>query len=219
MNLTDGLLPATWLWLAHGLNLLLMLWALWRAPWRTLLSGERLHVLLGTCVALMVLWQIKAGVSPGLNFHILGSTLLLLMFDAPLALLGVAMVLFAVTLNGFGGWQAYSLNVLLMGALPVGISWLVWRLVERFLPSNLFIYIFVCGFFAAALAMAAIGLVSTLLFAMSGTYELDHLLTHYLPVFLLMIFPEAIVTGSFVTLLTVYRPQWIVTYDEDKMLR
>jgi uncharacterized membrane protein len=219
MNLPDGLLPTTWLWLAHGLNLLLLLWALWRAPWRTLISSERLHVFLGSCVALMVLWQIKAGVSPGLNFHILGSTLLLLMFDAPLALLGVALVLFAVTLNGFGGWQAYSLNVLLMGALPVGISWAVWHLVERFLPSNLFIYIFVCGFFSAALSMAAIGLVSTLLFAMSGVYALDHLLAHYLPVFLLMIFPEAIVTGSFVTLLTVYRPQWIVTYDEDKMLR
>jgi uncharacterized membrane protein len=219
MNLTDGLLPAAWLSLAHGLNLLLMLWALWRAPWRALLAGERLHVFLGTCVALMVLWQIKAGVSPGLNFHILGSTLVLLMFGAPLALLGMALVLFAVTLNGFGGWQAYSVNALLMGALPVGMSWMVWRLVVRFLPSNLFIYIFVCGFFAAALSMAATGLISTVLFAVSGAYALDHLLSHYLPFYLLMVFPEAIVTGSFVALLTVYRPHWIVTYDEDRYLR
>jgi uncharacterized membrane protein len=219
MNLPDGLLPAAWLWLAHGLNLLLILWALWRAPWRTLLASERLHVLLGTCVALMVLWQIKAGVSPGLNFHILGSTLLLLMFGAPLAMLGVALVLCAVTLNGFGGWQAYSVNALLMGALPIWISWTVWRLVERFLPSNLFIYIFVCGFSAAALSMAATGLSSTTVFALSGAYSLDHLLSHYLPFYLLMVFPEAILAGSFVALLTVYRPHWIVTYDEDKMLR
>jgi uncharacterized membrane protein len=219
MNLPDGLLPAAWLWLAHSLNLLLMLWALWRAPWRALLVDERLHVFLGTCVALMVLWQIKAGVSPGLNFHILGSTLLLLMFGAPLALLGVALVLCAVSLNGFGGWQAYSVNALLMDALPVGMSWMVWRLVVRYLPSNLFIYIFLCGFFAAALAMASVGLSSTVLFAASGAYSLDHLLAHYLPFYLLMVFPEAIVTGSFVALLTVYRPHWIVTYDEDKALR
>lgn len=219
MNLPDGLLPAEWLWLAHGLNLLFMLWALRRAPWRTLLAGEHLHVFLGTCVALMVLWHIKAGVSPGLNFHILGSTLLLLMFGAPLAMLGAALVLCAVTLNGIGGWHAYSVNSLLMGVLPVGISWLVWRLVDRYLPSNLFIYIFVCGFFAAALAMAATGVVSTALFAVSGAYSFDHLLSQYLPYYLLMVFPEAILTGSFVALLAVYRPQWIVTYDEDRYLR
>jgi uncharacterized membrane protein len=219
MNLPDGLLPAEWLWLAHGLNLLCLLWAMWRAPWRTLLAGERLHVFLGTCVALMVLWHIQAGVSPGLNFHILGSTLLLLMFGAPLALLGVALVLAAVTFNGIGGWQAYSVNALLMGVLPVGISWLVWRLAERQLPSNLFIYIFVCGFFAAALAMAALGLASTLLFVVSGAYALDHLLAQYLPFYLLMVFPEAVLTGSFVALMTVYRPHWMASYDEDRYLR
>lgn len=219
MNLPDGLLPDLWLWLAHGLNLLLMLWAFRRTAWRLLLVDERLHVFLGTCVALMVLWHIKAGVSPGLNFHILGSTLLLLMFGAPLALLGIALVLFVVTLNGLGGWQAYSVNALLMGALPIGVSWLVWQWVVRTLPGNLFIYIFGCGFFAAALAMAATGLASTVLFAASATYSMDHLLSHYLPYYLLMIFPEAIITGTFVSLLTVYRPHWIVTYDEERTLR
>ena len=219
MNLPDGLLSNAWLWWANGLFLLLMLWLGWRTPWRSLLVDERLHVFLGTCVALMVLWHIKAGVSPGLNFHILGGTLLLLMFGAPLAMLGAVLVLAVVTFNGLGGWQVFSVNALLMGALPIAVSWMIWQLVVRTLPSNLFIYIFVCGFFAAALAMATTGLVSTLLFATSGVYSLDHLLTQYLPYYLLMIFPEAILTGSFVALLTVYRPHWIVTFDAERTLR
>ena len=67
--------------------------------------------------------------------------------------------------------------------------------------------------------MAVTGIASTALFVASGTYPLDGLLNHYLPYYLLMVFPEAIVTGSFVALLVVYRPQWIWTYDEDLYLR
>lgn len=219
MNLPDGLLSMHWLWPGHGLYAVLILSALFTAPWQRLRDAARLHVFLGTCVALMVLWNIKAGVSPGLNFHFLGATLLTLMFGWPLALIAVSVVLLAVTLYGMGGWQAFSMNALLMGALPAGVSFAVWRLADRRLPHNLFIYIFVSGFFGAALSMAATGLASTLLHALSGAYDLDHLLSQYLPYYLLMVFPEAIITGTFIALLAVYRPQWLATYDQHSYLR
>ncbi len=219
MNLTDDLLPAAWLWSGHFLYGPLILLALWRAPWTRLLADStRLNLFLGACVALMVMWSIKAGISPGLNFHYLGATLLTLVFGWPLALVGMGLVLAAVSLNGLGGWQAYSMNALLMGAVPVAVSWVSYRLVDRLLPKNLFVYIFLCGFFGAALAMAATGLMSTAVFAVSETYSLEFLQDHYLPFFLLMVFPEAIITGSFVALLTVYRPEWVATYDEDAWL-
>jgi len=214
MNLPADLIPAVWLWFGHGLYVMVMLAILLRAPWRRLTDPTTSHLFLGTCVALMVIWSIKAGVDPGLNFHILGTTLLTLMFGSLAAILAVSLVLVGVSSYGMSGWEAFSLNALLMGAVPAWVSISVYRLVQRFLPPHLFIYIFVCGFFGAALAMAATGIASTAVFVASGTYSLDQLLHQYLPYFLLMVFPEAILTGSAVALLVVYRPHWIWTYDE-----
>lgn len=218
MNIPDGLLSDDWLYLGHALYLLAALAALWRAPWKRLAGPGQLNVFLGTTVACMVVWTLKAGVMPGLNFHILGSSLLTLMFGWPLAVVAVSVTLLAATLTGMSGWQTFSVNALLMGALPAAVTWGTFRLVERMLPRNLFIYIFLCGFFGAALAMAATGLVSTSLFVLAGVYSLDQLAQQYLPYYLLMVFPEAILTGTFVALLAVYRPEWIWTYDEDSYL-
>ena len=218
MNIPDHLLPMEWMVAAHLLYGLALAVALWRAPWKRLGEASLLHVYLGTTVGVLVLWQLQAGVLPGLNFHILGAALFTLMFGWPLAMVASSLVMLAVTVAGAGGWQAYSINALLMGVLPVVVTWLVYRAVYRSLPRHLFVYIFVCGFFGAALAMAATGLVSAGVFALSGAYPPDELLQHYLPYYLLMVFPEAILTGSFVALLVVYRPQWIWSWDERRYL-
>lgn len=219
MNIPSGLLPDDWLYLAHALYALILLAAALRAPWKRLARPGQLHVFLGTSVALMVLWTLNAGILPGLNFHILGTSLLTLMYGWLLAVVAVSVTLLAVTIAGMGGWEAFSINALLMGALPATVTWSVYRLVERLLPRHLFLYIFLCGFLGALLAMAATGLVSTVLFAVTGAYGLDQLLQQYLPYYLLMVFPEGILTGTFVALLVVYRPEWIWTYDEDAYLK
>lgn len=218
MNIPDGLLPDDWLHLGDALYALAMLVALWRAPWKRLAGPGQLHVFLGTTVACMVVWTLKAGVMPGLNFHILGASLLTLMFGWPLAVVAISATLLAATLTGMSGWHSFPVNALLMGALPAAVTWSVFRAVERMLPRNLFIYILGCGFFGAALAMMATGLVSTGVFVLTGVYNLDQLVQQYLPYYLLMVFPEGILTGTFVALLAVYRPEWIWTYDEDAYL-
>jgi len=218
MNLPDGLFPAAWSWFGSGFYVLVLVMALVRANWGRLRDSSQFNLFLGTSVALMVLWTIKAGITPGLNFHFLGATLLTLMFGWPLAIIAMSVVVLAVTLNGMSGWQVLSINALLMGVLPVSVTWLIYRLVDRYLPRHLFIYIFLCGFFGAALAMAVTGLVSTGLFVLGDVYSFDHLLQQYLPFYLLMVFPEAIITGTCITLLVVYRPHWVETYDEDAYL-
>lgn len=219
MNIPDDLLPMEWMVAAHLLYGLALAVALWRAPWKRLGEASLLHVYLGTTVGALVLWQLQAGVLPGLNFHILGASLLTLMFGWPLAMVASSLVMLAVTTAGAGGWVAYSINALLMGVLPVAVTWRVYRAFIKWLPKHLFVYIFVCGFFGAALAMAATGLVSAGVFALSGAYPADELLHNYLPYYLLMVFPEAILTGTFVALFAVYRPEWIWTYDEATALR
>lgn len=223
MNIPDHLLPSAWYWLSHivAIGLLALAWR--RASFTSLKENWRLNLLLGACVTLMVLWSIKTGVKPGLNFHVLGATALTLMFGWPLALFALAVVVLGVTLagvaDGVSAWQALSINFLLMAVVPVAVSHGIFRFVDRRLPNHFMIYVFLCGFFGAALAMAATGFSATLVLALSGTYALDYLTSQYLPYFILMGWSEAILTGMAVTLMAVYRPAWVCTFDDVRYLQ
>jgi uncharacterized membrane protein len=89
----------------------------------------------------------------------------------------------------------------------------------RWLPKNFFVYVFVHGFFNAGIAMACTGVVSSLAFLAGGVYSWERLASGYLPVYLLMVFPEAIFTGSAITLMVVYRPAWVDSFDDEQYLQ
>jgi uncharacterized membrane protein len=218
MNFPDNLLPHAMLWTGNALALLLMVVAVCTAPWKRLAQVDLLNVWLGMCVGLMLIWSIKTGIKPGLNFHLLGATLMTLMFGPQLAMIGLALVLLAVTLAGMSGWSSYALNLLLMGALPVLLSHRLYVLAERNLPHHLFVYILLDAFFGAALAMALSGLTSTLLLAFSRTYPYGYLTDNYLPYYILMSWSEALLTGMAVTLMTAFRPHWLSTFDDLRYL-
>lgn len=219
MNLPDSLLPAPWYWVAHLLFAPALGWSLYAAPWRRLRDNEQLHLFLGTCVTLMVLWSIKTGIRPGLNFHLLGATAFTLMFGPRLAIVGLSVVLLGATIFGYSGWESFSVNGLLMGVLPASVSFLIFRLVDGKLPNHFFVYIFLNAFVGAGLAMAATGLAATWLMAAAGAYSADYLYSQYLPYFLLMGWSEALLTGMTMTMLVVYRPQWVGTFDDARYIR
>lgn len=219
MNLPDNLLPSGWYWTGQGLYALVLFWAIRTAPWRKLKDASPLNVWLGTCVVLMVIWSIKTGIKPGLNFHLLGATAMTLMFGPQLALLGLTIVLTAVTLAGMSGWQGYGWNALIMGAVPVAVSYGIYWLADRKLPNHLFVYIFLNAFFGGALAMAVTGLGATLLLQLSGTYLPAYLYHDYLSYFILMAWSEAVTTGMAITLMAVYSPLWLSTFDDARYLK
>jgi len=214
MNLTDALLPGWVLWLSHLATAVLLLAAGRQAPWGRLGEGGYIHVFLGSCVALLVVWTLKAGVDPGLSFHLLGASLFALMFGGPLALLALALVSLGTTLNQGEGWAVYSVNFLVEGAVPVLTTAGLLELARRWLPRHLFVYIFVNGFFGAALAVLASALAATALLAGSQAYSLSHLQSGYLAFVPLLMFSEAWLTGMLVALLVCYRPDWIRTFDD-----
>lgn len=219
MNFPEGLLPAPWLWLGYALYLPLLGYAAWHAPWARLREGAALHLYLGTCVALMLLWTLRAGVAPGLNFHVLGATFLTLMFGWRLALQGMSLVLLGATLSGQGGLATFALNALFLGVVPVGVSHAVRAAAERFLPRHLFVYLFVSGFFNAALAVGCGALASSAFLLAAGVYSLDYLAEHYLPYILLLLFPEAFLTGTCLSYFVIYHPEWVSSYREELYLK
>jgi uncharacterized membrane protein len=219
MNLTADLLGPVWYWAALPVVAALLVQAAFRAPWRRLSDSAKLNVFLGTVVSLVLLWSIRTGIRPGLGFHLLGATACTLTFGPRLALMAMTLVMLGAAASGSLQWWSLPLNIVLMGAVPVAVSWVTLRAVERWLPPHLFVYLFVAGFFGGAAAMLATGLAASVLLGAAGVYSFDYLAAEYAPWFLLMAWAEAFTTGAAVTLMVVYRPDWVATFDDARYLR
>jgi uncharacterized membrane protein len=207
-----------WYWAAWLVWIPLFAHSLWRAPWSRLKDSELLNVWLGMIVLLTVVWSLKAGVKPGLTFHLLGATVFTLSFGPHLAFIGLSLVTLGITLNGAAGPFAYAANALLLAGLSVGLSQFYFRIFSRFLPKHFFVYIFINGFLGAALTTIGVGVGATVLMATVGAYEWDYLISEYLPYFVLLAFSEAWLSGMMMTLFVVYRPQWVVSFDDSSYL-
>jgi len=218
MNFPDGLFTSDW---AIGAFLplgLIWLWCLRTAPWKRLADSYQMHAWLGSIVVLVLLWSMKAGVKPGLNLHLLGATAFTLMFGRQLAIVGFSIVVAAVTFNGGAGWDAYALNILFCAIFPCFVADLLLRAVERYLPPNVFCYIFCAAFFGAAIAVMSTGLLTSLMLWLAGVYPADTLFDEYFPYYMLLGFAEAWINGAIITLMVVYYPYWVGSFDERRYL-
>ncbi len=219
-DMSASLLPEPF-YLVGWLGLALLGWRwLMSGDWRRLAEPQWLNLFLGATVAVLALWQIRTGFKPGLVFHLYGLAALTLMFGFWRATFAGVLILFANAAFGRASWGALGLDALLMAALPAAVSWGVYCFVERRLPDHFFIYVLGNGFFGAALSVAAIGVVTTALMALAGVYPLDYLLTEYTPYATLLIsWAEAFSTGMAVTVMAVYRPAWLETFDDAKYIQ
>jgi uncharacterized membrane protein len=218
VNLTDNLLGEAWYWTAWVVWVLLFARSVFRAPWARLRDAELLNVWLGMIVLLTLVWSLKAGIKPGLGFHMLGAMVFTLSFGPQLAFVGLSLVTLGITLNGEAGYFAYALNSLMLAGVGVALSQTLYRLFSYLLPRHFFVYVFINGFLGAALSIIGVGFASCLLLASAGAYSWDYLLSDYFPYFLLLGFSEAWLSGMVMTLFVVYRPNWVLTFDDSRYL-
>jgi uncharacterized membrane protein len=218
VNLAASLFSTTW----HGIMLLLSaavaIDLFRRSPWARLVQGPTLNVMLGCAVVLTLVWSMKAGIKPGLDLHLLGAMVATLVLGPRLAIVALALALCGITLNGTIAWQAWPVNFIVTVVVPVLVATGLQRLVERWLPAHFFIFIFVTGFAGAALTVLVQGAVASSAMVLAGAYTADFLLSEYLPFFLLLGFAEAWISGAVVTLLVVYKPEWVLGFDDSRYL-
>lgn len=214
MSFSDDVITGGVQWLLHGIYLLALLTALWHAPWRVLNRNVRLqHLLMGSTVALMTMWTLRAGISPGLSIHFLGITVLTLMFGWDLAILAASLALLGMTLLGLESWQGFSASAVTSIVIPVAVSYGILRYVERTLPRNFVVYLSLTAFIGSGMAVASAGLSSAALLWFNDIYswaKIQHEYVIYLP---LIMVPEALLNGALMTGLMVYMPDWIRTFD------
>ena len=105
--------------------------------------------------------------------------------------MAMTLVMLRAVASGSLQWWSLPLNVVLMGAVPVAVSWAILRAVGALAPPHPFVYLFVVAFFGAAAAMLATGLAASLLLGAAGVYSFEYLGSEYVPWFLLMAWAEA----------------------------
>lgn len=217
MDLNSVHLASLWPW-AHWLYWPVLIWAAIKAPWSILFQKDSSNIFFASCAVIFLLWHLKIQVTEGLSIHLLGSTVLTLMFRWQVAMLGNTLVLIGITLTSNADFEAFAMNGLLMGVLPVAISYLIWRLNEWYLPANYFVYIFIAAFLAAALSILSAGLTSYQLLSLIDNQLSVEMLDEYLLSFIPIMYPEAFLTGAIISIFVIYKPEWIATFDDSRYL-
>jgi uncharacterized membrane protein len=205
------------LWLV-GLFVVVMLGAFKLASWRRLTQHNQMHVFLGAVVALIVLWHMRGQIQPGLSFHLLGVTVITLMFGWSLAIIAASLALVAVSLNAGYGWQGYVASFLTVVLVPITLSQISLVLVRSWLPKQFFVYVLGNGFFTAWLVGYVSGYLAMQLLVLSGAYTMAELQVTVMPFFPLMFFPEALVNGWVITMLVVFFPTWVYSFSDEQYL-
>jgi len=189
------------------------------ARWRDLAESLRQHLWFAMMVLLALLWSMNVGVKPGLAVHFLGLTVFTLMFGWQLAVIGSTIALVALAIQAGGGFDAIAANALIDVALPALVSHAVWRLTEHRLPRHLFVYLFVSGFANGAIAIGLVGVATAFLYAAVGSYPFGYLVSDYLSYYILLAYGEATLTGMAITMMTVYSPWMLASFDAPRYLR
>ena len=190
------------------------------APWRAWLDDrERQWVWLASLALLVGIWSMKAGFTPGLSVRFLLVTALTLMHGWQLAVIGGAMVLLVLATVGSVAWGSFGADLLCMAVIPALLTAKLHELVHARLPHNYFVYFFVTVFVGSALAYNLAGLARLAILAASGSLAAAHVGPEYFAVLPLMSFGEAVANGMVMAMAVVYRPKWVMSFDDRLYLK
>ncbi len=219
MDFTIAFLP-DWLVISSLIvsSLFILLIAI-RIDWRKTYESGTLNVWFVTIFALAAMWMLRAEIDSGLNVHVLGTMLFTLMFGWRLGIVGLSLVCVLISLWGNSLAVNLGMAILLNALVGATVCYAVFLIVEKFLPNNFYIYLYVSAFFGAALNYCLIATLSVLLLGMYGAQSWSTLINDYLPFLYLMSFSESFVTCGLLTIFVVYRPEWVFSFRDERYLK
>jgi len=220
MSFAESVLAPWALVLSALLSSAMLAWVVMLKPWKTLMDDTALqHRWLAATLAVVLMWQLRAQAVDWLTLHLVFTVLMTLVFKAPLALLSNVMINLAMVLIGRNEWLLLGANVLVTGIVPALVTVLIWRFVDRKLPDNLMVFLFACGFFGSALATLAGGLTAVGMIVLAGTEpEAVYLAQEYARFLPLLMPSEAFITGMLLSVLMVYQPEWVATFNDHRYI-
>lgn len=180
-------------------------------------SSAAEHAWLAAVVSTSFLWVLHIRSPVGLDFGLLGGALFAVVFGRARAVLGLLAAVALHTLLTSGSWVNFGLNGTLLAVVPACTASVLQRLIERWLPKNLFVFILGNGMFVTLVVTA---LASALLLAAAATraHAPAGELSEHLAYSLLLAWGEALVSGMVFSALVVFLPQTVLTYRQDAYL-
>jgi uncharacterized membrane protein len=170
------------------------------------------HLVFGSAALVFLLWMFRTGIYDGLTVHFLWLSALPLLLGFRWAIFSASLALIGVTLFGKESIEMLGVNFLLGVLAPISLTYGFYSLTFHKLPRHLFIYIFLCAFIPGALSIGLKMLALSGYFYLDGVYSWQVIADNYLVLTTLMLFPEAMFNGMTITLLIIYKPEWVYTF-------
>lgn len=204
-----------WLnWVLMAICIFSLGWSLLVAPWRQIVQEQGLqHLLFGALLVMVLVWSIRAELTPGLSIHFWGMATVALVFGFDLALLLGTSAVIAITILGQQPWSLIPLNIVSHILLPVVLTLQLRRLIEAVWGKNFFLYLFGCGFIGGGVVAFVGGLLAASLLALGGLISWSTVTHEYAMYFPLLLFFEGFINGVLMTGMMVFHPDWIRSFD------
>ena len=170
------------------------------------------HLVFGSAACVFILWMFRTGIYDGLNVHFLWLSALTLLLGFRWAIFSATIALLGVTIFGKESIDMLGINFLLGVLAPISLTYGIYSLTFHKLPRHIFTYIFLCAFIPGALTIALKMMALSGYFYLDGMYSWHIIEDNYLMISTLMVFPEAMFNGMTITLLIIYKPEWVYTF-------
>ena len=170
------------------------------------------HLVFGSAACVFMLWMFRTGIYDGLTVHFLWLSALPLLLGFRWAIFSATLALLGVTLFGKESIDMLGVNFLLGILAPIALTYGFYSLTFHKLPRHIFTYVFLCAFFPGALTIGLKMLALSGYFYVDGVYSWYVIQDNYLILTTLMLFPEAMFNGMTITLLIIYKPEWVYTF-------
>lgn len=172
------------------------------------------HLVFATLFFFSTLWATQAGVKEGLQIHFLALTTLTMMYGWRMAfLISIPAMLVNHLLHDVSLLQLPT-SLVLSALLPIFISYLVFLLSYHYLPRNIFVFIFVAGFFNGAITGSLHLLINSFYHLSVGHYDWETIQHNYFIFVPLLAFPEGLLNGMSLAVLTVFKPEWLRVFSD-----
>lgn len=204
-------------WLDWAVLGAVLLTALLFQPWLPLRHRPLQSPWLGALVLLPFLWSTERLLPSGLALHVSSACLMTLMFGWPLAMWTLVPVTALASLIGrhhLPDVGSMVSHLVWLGLVPGTLSLALGLLIRQLLPKHLFVFILGRAFIATALAVSLTGYLAYLGGRKPDTLAVDEWMLAYW----LLGWGEAFSTGMLVAIFVAFKPEWLLTYSDERYL-
>lgn len=200
--------------------LLIIIKNLIQLPWKILAQNPfTYHLFFISTIAITLLWLMRIGMERGLLLHLSGITALTLIMGKRLALIAGSLAYLLLILLNKELLISAGINILLLVLLPIKISYWFYRLLEKKLPKNPFVFVLGAGFFGGMISLVSKMIITAMMFYFFNIYQFEIIWKKYLMFMPIIIYPEGFLNGLAIAVMVAFYHDKLSCFNPDYYLK